>query len=67
MTMGQVNTRLEAAGLGKISAATLEYHGIPFTKERAAVQITEADVKRLALLLSLAFRKLADDLQSAAV
>lgn len=62
MTMGQVNTRLEAAGLGKISAATLEYHGIPFTKERAAVQITEANVKRLALLLSLAFRKLADEL-----
>ena len=67
MTMGQVNTRLEAAGLGKISAATLEHHGIPFTKERAAVQITEANVKRLALLLSLGFRKLADELQAATV
>ncbi|MEN2431130.1 YqaJ viral recombinase family protein [Comamonas sp. F1-6] len=64
MTLGQINTLLEAAGLGKISAATLEHHGIPFTKERAAVQITEANTKRLALLLSLGFRKLADDLQA---
>ena len=64
MTLGQVNTLLEAAGLGKISAATLEHHGIPFTRERGAVQITEANTKRLALLLSLGFRKLADDLQA---
>lgn len=64
MTLGQVNTLLEAAGLGKISAATLEHHGIPFTRERGAVQITEANVKRLALLLSLGFRKLADELQA---
>lgn len=64
MTLGQVNTLLEAAGLGKISAATLEHHGIPFTKDRAAVQITEANTKRLALLLSLGFRKLADELQA---
>lgn len=64
MTLGQVNTLLEASGLGKISAATLEHHGIPFTRERGAVQITEANTKRLALLLSLGFRKLADELQA---
>ncbi|WP_054074778.1 lambda-exonuclease family protein [Comamonas testosteroni] len=64
MTLGQVNTLLDATGLGKISAATLEHHGIPFTRERGAVQITEANTKRLALLLSLGFRKLADELQA---
>lgn len=64
MTLGQVNTLLEAAGLGKISAATLEHHGIPFTRERGAVQVTESSTKRLALLLSLGFRKLADELQA---
>lgn len=64
MTLGQVNTLLEASGLGKISAATLEHHDIPFTRERGAVQVTEANVKRLALLLSLGFRKLADELQA---
>lgn len=64
MTLGQVNTLLETAGLGKISAATLEHHGIPFTRERGAVQVTEASTKRLALLLSLGFRKLADELQA---
>lgn len=64
MTLGQVNTLLEASGLGKISAATLEHHGIPFTRERGAVQVTEANTKRLALLLSLGFRKLADELQA---
>ena len=64
MTLGQVNTLLEAAGLGKISATTLEHHGIPFTRERGAVQVTEANTKRLALLLSLGFRKLADELQA---
>ncbi|UUC95451.1 YqaJ viral recombinase family protein [Comamonas sp. C11] len=64
MTLGQVNTLLEAAGLGKISAATLEHHGIKFTRERGAVQVTEANTKRLALLLSLGFRKLADELQA---
>ena len=64
MTLGQVNTLLEAAGLGKISAATLEHHGIPFTRERGAVQVTEASTKRLALLLSLGYRKLADELQA---
>ncbi|KGH25456.1 YqaJ viral recombinase family protein [Comamonas testosteroni] len=64
MTLGQVNTLLEAAGLGKISAATLEHHGIQFTRERGAVQVTEANIKRLALLLSLGFRKLADELQA---
>lgn len=64
MTLGQVNTLLEAAGLGKISAATLEHHSIPFTRERGAVQVTESSTKRLALLLSLGFRKLADELQA---
>lgn len=29
MTLGQLNARMESMGLGKISAATLEHHGIP--------------------------------------
>ena len=64
MTLGQLNTRLDGLGLGKISAATLEHHGIPFTKERAAVQITEANARRLMLLLSMGYRKFADDMQA---
>ncbi|MDR0212867.1 MAG: YqaJ viral recombinase family protein [Comamonas sp.] len=64
MTLGQLNTRMEGMGLGKISAATLEHHGIPFTKERAAVQITSANARRLMLLLSMGYRKLADELQA---
>ena len=64
MTLGQLNTRMEGLGLGKISAATLEHHGIAFSKERSAVQITEGDARRLMLLLSLGYRKLADDLQA---
>ncbi|WP_157839529.1 MULTISPECIES: hypothetical protein [Comamonas] len=63
--LGEHGHALLNGGLGKISAATLEHHGILFIKERAAVQITEANVKRLALLLSLGFRKLADELQTA--
>ncbi|MDR3004829.1 MAG: hypothetical protein LBV14_11420 [Acidovorax sp.] len=66
MTLGQLNTRMEGMGLGKISAATLEHHGIPFTKERAAVQITSANARRLMLLLSMGYRKLADELQAVA-
>lgn len=66
MTLGQLNTRLDAAGLGKISAATLEHHGIPFSKERAAVQITMANARRLMLLLSMGCRQLADELQAVA-
>lgn len=64
MTLGQLNTRMEAMGLGRISAATLEHHSIPFTKERAAVQITAANAQRLMLLLSLGYRKLADEMQA---
>lgn len=64
MTLGQLNTRLDGLGLGKISAATLEHHSIPFTKERAAVQITEANARRLMLLLSMGYRKFADDMQA---
>ncbi|WP_286999682.1 MULTISPECIES: lambda-exonuclease family protein [Comamonas] len=64
LTLGQLNTRMEGLGLGKISAATLEHHGIAFSKERSAVQITEANARRLMLLLSLGYRKLADDLQA---
>lgn len=64
LTLGQLNTLMEGLGLGKISAATLEHHGIAFSKERSAVQITEANARRLMLLLSLGYRKLADDLQA---
>lgn len=64
MTLGQLNARMESMGLGKISAATLEHHGIPFTKERAAVQITSGNARRLMLLLSMGYRKLADELQA---
>lgn len=63
LTLGQLNTRMEGLGLGKISAATLEHHGIAFSKERSAVQITEANARRLMLLLSMGYRKLADELQ----
>lgn len=66
MTLGQLNARMEGIGLGKISAATLEHHGIPFTKERAAVQITSGNARRLMLLLSMGYRKLADELQAVA-
>jgi putative phage-type endonuclease len=66
MTLGQLNARMESMGLGKISAATLEHHGIPFTKERAAVQITSGNARRLMLLLSMGYRKLADELQAVA-
>lgn len=66
MTLGQLNARMESMGLGKISAATLEHHGIPFTKERTAVQITSGNARRLMLLLSMGYRKLADELQAVA-
>jgi putative phage-type endonuclease len=66
MTLGQLNARMESMGLGKISAATLEHHGITFTKERAAVQITSGNARRLMLLLSMGYRKLADELQTVA-
>lgn len=66
MTLRQLNARMESMGLGKISAATLEHHGIPFTKERAAVQITSGNARRLMLLLSMGYRKLADELQAVA-
>lgn len=66
MTLGQLNARMESMGLGKISAATLEHHGIQFTKERAAVQITSGNARRLMLLLSTGYRKLADELQAVA-
>lgn len=61
MTLGQLNTRMEAKGLGRISAATLEFHSIPFSKERSAVQITVVNAKRLMLLISMGCRKLADE------
>lgn len=61
-TLGQLNTRMEASGLGKISAATLEFHGIPFTKKQAAVHITAANARRLLLLVSMGARKLGDEL-----
>lgn len=60
-TLGQLNTRMEAAGLGRISASTLEFHGIPFTKKQAAVHITAANARRLLLLVSMGARKLADE------
>lgn len=67
MTLGQINTRMEAMGLGKISAATLEFHGIPFAKERAAVQIKATQARRLMLLISMGARKLADEVQTTTV
>lgn len=67
MTLGQVNALLEAAGLGKISAATLEHHSIPFNRERGAVNIHAAQVKRLLILLSLGMRKLADEVMAETV
>lgn len=67
MTLGQVNGLLEAAGLGKISAATLEHHSIPFNRERGAVNIHAAQVKRLLILLSLGMRKLADEVMAETV
>lgn len=67
LTLGQINTRMEAMGLGKISAATLEFHGIPFTKERAAVQIKATQARRLLLLISMGARKLADEAQTTTV
>lgn len=60
-TLGQLNTRMEAAGLGRISAATLEFHGIPFKRERGAVHVDIANSRLLLLLLSLGARKLADE------
>ncbi|MFD2755974.1 YqaJ viral recombinase family protein [Comamonas terrae] len=67
LTLGQINTRMEALGLGKISAATLEFHGIPFAKERAAVQIKATQARRLMLLISMGARKLADEVPATTV
>ncbi|MDR0215944.1 MAG: YqaJ viral recombinase family protein [Comamonas sp.] len=67
MTLGQINTRLEAEGLGKISAATLEHHSIPFEKKHAAVHIQITQVRRLMLLMSMGTRKFADELQTTTV
>lgn len=67
LTIGQINTRLKDAGLGQISAATLDFHGIPYAKDRGSVQIPVTQVRRLLLLISMGTRKLADDLQSATV
>lgn len=67
LTIGQINTRLKDAGLGQISAATLDFHGIPYAKDRGSVQIPITQVRRLLLLISMGTRKLADDLQSATV
>lgn len=67
MTLGQVNALLEGSGLGKISAATLEHHSIPFNRERGAVNIHAAQVKRLLILLSLGMRKLADEVMAETV
>lgn len=64
MTLGQVNTLLEGAGLGKISAATLEHHRISFVRERGAVNIQASQVQRLLILLSLGMRKLADEVMA---
>lgn len=67
LTIGQINARLKDAGLGQISAATLDFHGIPYAKDRGSVQIPVNQVRRLLLLISMGTRKLADDLQSATV
>ncbi|WP_054075863.1 YqaJ viral recombinase family protein [Comamonas testosteroni] len=67
LTIGQINARLKDVGLGQISAATLDFHGIPYAKDRGSVQIPVTQVRRLLLLISMGTRKLADDLQSATV
>lgn len=67
LTIGQINTRLKDAGLGQISAATLDFHGIPYAKDRGSVQIPITQVRRLLQLISMGTRKLADELQAATV
>ena len=67
LTIGQINARLKDAGLGQISAATLDFHGIPYAKDRGSVQIPVTQVRRLLLLISMGTRKLADELQAATV
>lgn len=67
LTIGQINARLKDVGLGQISAATLDFHGIPYAKDRGSVQIPVTQVRRLLLLISMGTRKLADELQSATV
>lgn len=67
LTIGQINTRLKDAGLGQISAATLDFHGIPYVKDRGSVQIPVNQVRRLLLLISMGARKFADELQTTTV
>lgn len=62
LKLGQVNTMLKDAGLGQISAETLEANSIAFTKERGAVHIQASDLQRLFLKMAMGMRKLADDL-----
>lgn len=62
LKLGQVNTMLKDAGLGQISAETLEANSIAFAKERGAVHIQAADLQRLFLKMAMGMRKLADDL-----
>ncbi|MBF6631856.1 MAG: YqaJ viral recombinase family protein [Comamonas sp.] len=62
LKLGQVNTMLKNAGLGQISAETLETNGITFTKERGAVLVLTSDVHRLLIKVAMGMRKLADEL-----
>lgn len=62
LKLGQVNTMLKAAGLGQISAETLDVNGIAYTKERGSVLVKEIDVHRLMLKMAMGLRKLADDM-----
>lgn len=66
MKLGQVNTMLKVAGLGQISAETLETNAIAYVKERGAVNIQTADVHRLLIKMAMGMRKLADELTQSA-
>lgn len=61
LKLGQVNTMLKDAGLGQISAETLEVNGIACIKERGAVLVQASEVRRLLLKMAMGMRKLADD------
>lgn len=52
MTMGQINAALAAIGAGKISADTLDFHGITFERERGAVKVKKSDSLRLYSLMA---------------
>lgn len=66
LKLGQVNTMLKDAGLGQISAETLETNGIAFTKERGAVLVQTNDVHRLLIKMAMGMQKLAEEMVAVA-